>query len=114
RAGVSRGEDNMADAWYYAQNGQQYGPIPGSQLQQLAAAGRLQPGDLVWQEGMPHWTPASSVTNLIPAHLLAGPAPPAAPPAPAGGGHAAPAGAAPDRRRRHQPTPLPPGPRRRQ
>src|SRR4051812_13464511 len=83
----------MADTWYYAQSGQQYGPVSGVQLQQLAAAGRLQPGDLVWQEGTPNWVPAPTVANLMPAPLQAGPAP--APPAGPAGAYAPPAGAAP-------------------
>src|SRR5262245_48230408 len=69
----------MADTWYYAQNGQQYGPVSGSQLQQLAAAGNIQPADLVWQEGMANWAPAGSITNLIPAHRMPAPAPVVAP-----------------------------------
>jgi hypothetical protein len=84
----------MADTWYYAQNGQQYGPVSGGQLQQLAAAGQLQPVDLVWQEGMPNWAPAGTITNLIPAHRLASPGP-AAVPGPADPYAAATAGAAP-------------------
>jgi hypothetical protein len=68
----------MADLWYYAQNGQQLGPVPSTQLQQLAAQGHLQPADLIWKEGMPSWVAASSVQGLFqqqpPApHIPAGP-----------------------------------------
>ena len=63
--------------WYYAHDNQQHGPVSGSQLKQLADAGHLQPGDLVWKEGLPNWVAASSLKGLFPA---AAPAPP--PPAP--------------------------------
>jgi hypothetical protein len=56
----------MASEWYYTLNGQQV-PTPASPaiLKQLAAAGQLQPTDLVWQEGMPNWLPASTIKGLF-------------------------------------------------
>lgn len=56
----------MANDWHYTQNGQP-APVPVStaDLKQLAAAGKLQPADLVWQEGMPGWVPASSIKGLF-------------------------------------------------
>src|SRR5437879_4477910 len=56
----------MAGEWYYAQDGNRQGPVPEDRLRELAAAGRLRPDDLVWQDGMPDWTPASRVPGLIP------------------------------------------------
>ena len=56
----------MADQWYYASGGNRLGPVPFAQLRQLAAGGRLQPTDLVWQAGTPNWVPASSVASLFP------------------------------------------------
>ena len=41
--------------WYYAQQGEQFGPISAVQIKQLADAGMLKPDDLVWQEGMKRW-----------------------------------------------------------
>jgi TM2 domain-containing membrane protein YozV len=64
----------MADDWFYSQNGQQAGPVMFVALQSLAASGKLQPGDLIWQQGMPNWAPASTVQGLFQA---APPIPPA-------------------------------------
>ena len=49
----------MAGEWYYAQDGNRQGPVPEDRLRELAAAGRLRADDLVWQDGMADWTPAS-------------------------------------------------------
>ncbi len=35
------------------------------QLQQLAEANQLKPGDLVWKAGMPQWAPASTIEGLF-------------------------------------------------
>jgi len=75
----------MADQWYYAQDGQRHGPIPKTQLDDLAASGQLRADDLVWTEGMSQWTPASQVEGLLPAAPPEpGPPLPSGPPAPAG------------------------------
>jgi hypothetical protein len=50
--------------WYYAEAGQQRGPIPKEDLQSKLASGTLEPGTLVWCEGMPEWKPANSVATL--------------------------------------------------
>ena len=55
----------MADEWHYAKDGNQLGPVSASELKQLAASGTLGPADLVWNEGMSAWKPASSVEGLI-------------------------------------------------
>lgn len=47
--------------WYYAENGQQFGPVHQDELFSLIAAGRLGAGTLVWQEGMPGWMPFGSL-----------------------------------------------------
>lgn len=57
----------MAQEWYYQQNGQKHGPISGADLKQLVVAGKLQPTDLIWKEGMAKWVPARSVKGLFPA-----------------------------------------------
>jgi hypothetical protein len=57
----------MANEWFYTQNGQPApSPISAVELKQLASAGQLQPTDLVWQEGMETWKPASSIKGLFP------------------------------------------------
>lgn len=64
----------MTRQWYYAQSGQQLGPVSGEQLRALIASGAVRPTDLVWSDSLPAWTPASQVPALLPA-----PAPPPAP-----------------------------------
>lgn len=91
--------------WYYAHDGKQSGPVPFSELQRLAANGQFDPTkDLVWQEGLPDWKPASSVPEL--SSLI-----PGATPAPAA---AAPTGATPSGPSPYQspssPAPQPAGP----
>jgi hypothetical protein len=56
----------MANEWYYTLNGQQQPvPVSSAQLKQMATSGQLEPDDLVWQEGMTNWAPASSVKGLF-------------------------------------------------
>jgi len=55
----------LANEWYYAKDGQQYGPIASRELKQMADRGDLEPGDLVWKEGMSDWRPAEQVKGLI-------------------------------------------------
>jgi hypothetical protein len=55
----------MADQWYYADNGQQVGPVPFARLRTLAEEGVLRPGDLVWTDTMSAWAPASTVRGLF-------------------------------------------------
>ena len=50
--------------WYCVIGGKRYGPVAEEQLKQWIAERRLQPGDLVWTEGMPEWAPASSIPEL--------------------------------------------------
>jgi len=59
--------------YYLAVSGQQIGPFPIPQLQQLVQNGQLTPQTLVWKQGMAGWEPASSVTEL--ASLFAPPVP---------------------------------------
>ena len=51
--------------WFYAQNGQKFGPIDAAMLRQLAEKGQLQPTDLVWREGMAEWSPGSRIKGLF-------------------------------------------------
>jgi len=72
--------------WYYAQSGQQQGPISDEQIQRMVQDGSLGKEDLVWREGMASWQPAGEVPGLefpaptfTPAPLYPPPAAPAAP-----------------------------------
>jgi phage shock protein PspC (stress-responsive transcriptional regulator) len=56
----------QSQQWFYAQNGQKFGPIDAAGIKQLAAAGQLQLTDLVWREGMAEWSAASRVKGLFP------------------------------------------------
>ncbi len=68
--------------WFYLKDGEKAGPLPWSQLRQLAASSKLRPTDHVWKEGMPSWSAANSVAHLFPAPLAAS-SPSVVPPAPA-------------------------------
>ena len=65
--------------WYYARNNQQQGPVALQALQDMARSGQLQPGDLVWRDGMPNWLPASQVPELFAQQAAPAYPPPAAP-----------------------------------
>ncbi|HLH55185.1 MAG TPA: RDD family protein [Verrucomicrobiae bacterium] len=47
--------------WYYAEAGQQNGPVDDAQLDQLVQSGRIKPETLVWKEGMANWQPYGQV-----------------------------------------------------
>src|SRR5687768_1474757 len=51
--------------WYYAQGGQQKGPVTFEDLRNLASTGALAQGDLVWNGSMKDWVPAGSVEGLF-------------------------------------------------
>ena len=59
--------------YYLAVSGQQIGPFPVPQLQQLVQNGQLTPQTLVWKQGMAGWEQAGSVAEL--ASLFAPPVP---------------------------------------
>lgn len=46
-------------AWYLSRNGQQFGPISNTKLDEFRSAGKLVATDLLWREGWPDWVPAS-------------------------------------------------------
>lgn len=72
----------MADQFYVGSNNNRFGPFSATQLRELADAGRIQPADTVWKEGMEKPILASRVKNLF--SPPAPPAPPTAiPPEPA-------------------------------
>ena len=43
--------------WYFANNGQQSGPISEAQLDELASNGGINSNTLVWRQGMTSWQP---------------------------------------------------------
>ena len=43
--------------WYYANNGQQSGPVSETQLDELAQSGTITPATLVWRHGLANWQP---------------------------------------------------------
>ncbi len=63
----------MSD-WYYAIDGQQYGPVSEKELHRLAGTGGIQPTDLLWRDGFVDWSAASTVAGLFASG--AGPVPP--------------------------------------
>ena len=65
--------------WHYISGGTQQGPVSVGHLKQLAATGQLQPGDMIWKQGMATWVAASTIQGLFPA---SGAAPPPPPPPP--------------------------------
>jgi hypothetical protein len=72
----------MEPAWYYVVNGNQVGPVSLDELRAVAAAGKLAPTDLVWQENTPDWVPAHTVAGLLPSAPPLPRSMPAVPPQP--------------------------------
>jgi|GEM_PF-3393686 len=56
--------------WYYARNGEQFGPVSPAELKQLALSGQLRSYEPVWREGMSDWTPARNVKGLFTDDLM--------------------------------------------
>lgn len=52
-------------SWFYASEGQQKGPFPEIQLQDLIARGSVRADTLVWTEGMAGWQKASEIPGLV-------------------------------------------------
>ncbi len=69
----------MATEWYYSSNDQQQGPVTFAELGQLAKDGTLKPIDLVWNQGMSDWQPASMFPALFGGVMTGGGAVPANP-----------------------------------
>ncbi len=63
--------------WYYAENGQQQGPLTDEQFQSAVQAGTVRADTLVWRDGMGNWQPYSTVAGAA-APAAAGAAPTAA------------------------------------
>jgi GYF domain 2 len=52
--------------WFYSEGDQRRGPVTEDDLKRLVTEGRLQPSDLVWQDGMADWVEARTVAVLFP------------------------------------------------
>jgi uncharacterized RDD family membrane protein YckC len=61
--------------WYYANAGQQAGPVSEAELEQLVGNGVVRADTLVWREGMPAWQPYSAARAATPASLPAAASP---------------------------------------
>jgi hypothetical protein len=59
--------------WFYAKDGKQNGPVSLEELQRLLAMGSLAGGDLVWNQNMKDWLPASSVPEISTATAVSPP-----------------------------------------
>lgn len=58
--------------WYYAIDGQQYGPVEFGEVAAMARSGKLKPADLVWNQTMgSQWGQAETVPELFPARSAA-------------------------------------------
>jgi ABC-type multidrug transport system ATPase subunit/ABC-type multidrug transport system permease subunit len=56
----------MPSHWFYSTDGKPpVGPVSATELRAVAKAGRLQPTDLVWKEGMAQWILAGQVKGLF-------------------------------------------------
>ncbi len=75
----------MAPVWYFVVNGVQTGPVSFAELKAAAAAGKLAPADLAWQEGTADWVSAGTVVGLFPPASQPAPGPSPPTPAPTGG-----------------------------
>ena len=64
--------------WFYARGEERFGPVTSQKLKSLAAAGKLQPADLIWKEDMHDWSPASQLRGLFPSEPASADTPPPA------------------------------------
>lgn len=55
--------------WYYIDGPNRLGPLNETEWAELVRTGKIQPGTLVWHEGIDHWTPYSQVTPPEPPAL---------------------------------------------
>jgi GYF domain 2 len=50
--------------WYFAKDGEAFGPVETEALNQRFSSGALGPNDFVWQPGMVTWAQASTIDEL--------------------------------------------------
>src|SRR5688500_6356560 len=85
--------------WFYVDAGQQAGPVPDEQLDELVRNGKVRGDTLVWREGLANWLPYAQARpeGIQPPAPLAPPPPVAGaipPPIAAPGGYGVPAAGA--------------------
>lgn len=51
--------------WFYAEAGQQAGPVDDAQLQELRRSGTITSDTLVWREGMANWQPYREIAPAL-------------------------------------------------
>ena len=57
-------DESLVRKWYYARDGERFGPVPQSELQRLLEAGDVSPDEFVWTQGMEQWLPAAEVEEF--------------------------------------------------
>lgn len=60
--------------WFYAANGQQFGPVAQEEFDQLVQQGVVKPDTLVWREGMSEWQAFGTSAQSPPPPEVASPA----------------------------------------
>lgn len=73
-------DKNSELVWYIAREGQQHGPLSDVEMRLFVESGHLKPADLVWNQEMPEWQPASVVFPPQAASAPPTPPPPPQPP----------------------------------
>ena len=61
------GYKGIAMAWYYAKDGERFGPYTDAQFEGLVAQGTVTADTLVWRDGMDNWLPYGRVSGGAPA-----------------------------------------------
>jgi len=56
--------EELARKWYYAREGERYGPVPIGELRRLVERGEIQRTDYVWSRGMAAWEEAGQVEQV--------------------------------------------------
>ncbi len=56
--------EELARKWYYARQGERYGPVPQAELERLLAGGEVTAEDYVWTKGMAAWKAADEVEQF--------------------------------------------------
>jgi hypothetical protein len=54
----------VSNAWYYEQNGETRGPVPGDVIRAMLANGQITGTNLVWADHLPDWRPAALVAEI--------------------------------------------------
>lgn len=73
------GAADIGDGWYALIDGEQKGPLTGSEVLSHLRTGQIVGATWVWRDGMADWQPASDVAELKAAMAPAPPAPPQPP-----------------------------------